>query len=40
MFEFNEKQLWRERAGQTAKEYSQYLKYILNGHVVIVLVFY
>lgn len=39
MFEFNEKQLWRERAGQTAKEYSQYLKYILNGHVVIVLVF-
>ena len=39
MFEFNEKQLWRARAGQTAKEYGQYLKYIFNGHLVIVLVF-
>ncbi|CAI9393366.1 ABC transporter permease [Niallia sp. HCP3S3_B10] len=39
MFEFNEKQLWKDRAGQTAKEYGQYLKYIFNGHLVIVLVF-
>lgn len=39
MFEFNEKQLWKERTGQIAKEYGQYLKYIFNGHLVIVLVF-
>ena len=39
MFEFKEKHLWKERAGQTAKEYGQYLKYIFNGHLVIVLVF-
>lgn len=39
MFEFDEKQLWKERTGQTAKEYGQYLKYIFNGHLVIVLVF-
>lgn len=39
MFEFDAKELWKERISQTAKEYSQYLKYIFNGHLVIVLVF-
>ncbi|MGP7817830.1 ABC transporter permease [Niallia sp. 01092] len=39
MFEFNEKQLWKDRIGQTAKEYIQYLKYIFNGHLVLVFVF-
>ncbi|MFT8321845.1 MAG: ABC transporter permease [Bacillus sp. (in: firmicutes)] len=39
MFEFNEKQLWKDRVGQTAKEYGQYLKYIFNGHLVLVFVF-
>lgn len=39
MFEFNEKQLWKERMEQTVKEYAQYLKYIFNGHLVLVFVF-
>jgi len=39
MFEFNEQQLWKERAGNTVKEYAQYLKYIFNGHLVLVFVF-
>ncbi|WP_445486579.1 ABC transporter permease [Niallia sp. 03133] len=39
MFEFNEKQLWKDRIGQTAKEYIQYLKYIFNGHLLLVFVF-
>ncbi|KAB7664119.1 ABC transporter permease [Bacillus sp. B1-b2] len=39
MFKFDAGVLWRERFSQTAREYSRYLKYILNGHLVIVLVF-
>ncbi|HWJ79759.1 MAG TPA: ABC transporter permease [Niallia sp.] len=39
MFKFDEGNLWKERFNQTIKEYSQYLKYIFNGHLVIVLVF-
>ncbi|GKU81698.1 ABC transporter permease [Niallia sp. NCCP-28] len=39
MFEFNEKQLWKERIGNSIKEYAQYLKYIFNGHLVLVFVF-
>ncbi|WP_059172930.1 ABC transporter permease [Bacillus sp. FJAT-27445] len=37
MFEGNK--LWRERAGKTMKELGRYLKYIFNGHLVIVLFF-
>ncbi|GLB58809.1 ABC transporter permease [Cytobacillus sp. NCCP-133] len=36
---FDEKQLWKERFGRTSKELSRYLRYIFNGHIVIVLVF-
>ncbi|RDU35293.1 ABC transporter permease [Neobacillus piezotolerans] len=36
---FDENKLWRERAGNTMKELSRYLKYIFNGHIVIVLFF-
>lgn len=36
---FNEKQLWKERFGRTVKELSRYLRYIFNGHIVIVMVF-
>lgn len=39
MIEFSEKQLWRDRINSTVKEYTQYLRYILNGHLVLVLVF-
>ncbi|KAF0818006.1 MULTISPECIES: ABC transporter permease [unclassified Cytobacillus] len=36
---FNEKQLWKERFGRTFKELSRYLRYIFNGHIVIVMLF-
>ncbi|KAA9031656.1 ABC transporter permease [Niallia endozanthoxylica] len=36
---FNEKLLWKERFSRTSKEFSRYLRYILNGHLVIVFVF-
>ena len=36
---FNEKLLWKERFGRTSKELSRYLRYIFNGHLVIVFVF-
>ncbi len=36
---FDEKILWKERFSKTVKELSRYLKYIFNGHFVIVMVF-
>lgn len=36
---FNEGFLWKERFGRTSKELSRYLRYIFNGHLVIVFVF-
>lgn len=36
---FDEKWLWKERFGRTSKELSRYLRYIFNGHLVIVFVF-
>ncbi|HEY4549290.1 MAG TPA: ABC transporter permease [Bacillus sp. (in: firmicutes)] len=36
---FDEKLLWKERFGRTSKELSRYLRYIFNGHLVIVFVF-
>jgi len=36
---FDEKLLWKERFGRTSKEFSRYLRYIFNGHLVIVFVF-
>lgn len=36
---FDEKLLWKQRLGQTTKELGKYLRYIFNGHIVIVLVF-
>ncbi|MBT2688936.1 ABC transporter permease [Bacillus sp. ISL-47] len=36
---FDEKRLWKERFGRTSKELSRYLRYIFNGHIVIVMVF-
>lgn len=36
---FDEKRLWKERFGKTSKELSRYLRYIFNGHIVIVMVF-
>jgi len=36
---FDEKELWKKRAGSRVKDLSRYLKYIFNGHLVIVLVF-
>ncbi|KOP81652.1 ABC transporter permease [Cytobacillus solani] len=36
---FDEKKLWKERFNQRIKELSRYLRYIFNGHNVIVLVF-
>ncbi|WNS76774.1 ABC transporter permease [Bacillus sp. DTU_2020_1000418_1_SI_GHA_SEK_038] len=36
---FDEKKLWRERFNQRMKEFSRYSRYILNGHIVIVLIF-
>lgn len=36
---FDEKKLWQDRFGRSSRELGKYLKYILNGHFVIVLVF-
>jgi ABC-2 type transport system permease protein len=36
---FNENLLWKERLGRTSKELSRYLRYIFNGHLVIVFIF-
>ncbi len=36
---FDEKLLWKERFSRTSKELSRYLRYIFNGHLVIVFVF-
>ncbi|WP_409274270.1 ABC transporter permease [Neobacillus sp. SCS-31] len=36
---FDANKLWMERAGKTMKELGRYLKYIFNGHIVIVLFF-
>lgn len=36
---FNEKKLWKERAGRRIKDLGRYLRYIFNGHLVIVLLF-
>ena len=36
---FDEKLLWKERFSRTSKELSRYLRYIFNGHLIIVLVF-
>ncbi|UII56890.1 ABC transporter permease [Cytobacillus spongiae] len=36
---FDEKKLWKERFSSTNKELGRYLRYIFNGHLVIVLVF-
>lgn len=36
---FNDKKLWKERAGRRSKDMSRYLRYIFNGHLVIVLFF-
>ncbi|WP_428909382.1 ABC transporter permease [Niallia sp. Krafla_26] len=36
---FDEKLLWKERFSRTNRELSRYLRYILNGHLVIVFIF-
>lgn len=36
---FDEKLLWKERFSRTSKEVSRYLRYIFNGHLVIVFIF-
>ncbi|MBO0961341.1 ABC transporter permease [Neobacillus sp. MM2021_6] len=36
---FDEKKLWRDRAGGRMKDIGRYLRYIFNGHLVIVLLF-
>lgn len=36
---FNAEKLWKERAVRTIKELSRYLRYILNGHLVVVFLF-
>lgn len=36
---FDDKKLWSDRAGSRVKDYGKYLRYIFNGHLVIVLVF-
>lgn len=36
---FDGNKMWAERAGKTMKELGRYLKYIFNGHIVIVLFF-
>ncbi len=36
---FDEKLLWKERFSRTSKELSRYLRYIFNGHLVIVFIF-
>jgi len=36
---FDENKLWRDRAGGRMKDLGRYLRYIFNGHIVIVLLF-
>ncbi|MDN3015153.1 ABC transporter permease [Paenibacillus sp. BSR1-1] len=36
---FDEKSLWKDRAGVRVKDLGRYLRYIFNGHLVIVLLF-
>jgi ABC-2 type transport system permease protein len=36
---FDDKKLWKERASGRVKDLSRYLRYILNGHLMIVLLF-
>lgn len=36
---FNEKELWRDRASRRFKDLGRYLRYIFNGHLVVVLLF-
>ncbi|WP_223592933.1 ABC transporter permease [Neobacillus bataviensis] len=36
---FDEKRLWKDRAGVRVKDLGRYLRYIFNGHLVIVLLF-
>jgi ABC-2 type transport system permease protein len=36
---FDDKNLWRDRAGQRVKDLGRYLRYIFNGHLMIVLLF-
>ncbi len=36
---FDEKKLWKERSVHRLKEFGVYLRYILNGHLVVVLLF-
>lgn len=36
---FDASGLWRKRLGQTSKELGKYLRYIFNGHIVIVFIF-
>lgn len=36
---FDDKKLWRDRAGGRMKDLGRYLRYIFNGHLVIVLLF-
>ncbi|MDP4163682.1 MAG: ABC transporter permease [Bacillota bacterium] len=37
---FDEKKLWKERASLRLKELGRYLRYIFNGHLMIVLIFF
>lgn len=36
---FDDKKLWRDRAGQRSKDLGRYLRYIFNGHLMVVLLF-
>src|SRR5574342_16315 len=36
---FDDKKLWKDRAGGRVKDLGRYLRYIFNGHLVIVLLF-
>lgn len=36
---FEDKKLWKERAGRRGKDLGRYLRYIFNGHLVVVLLF-
>ena len=36
---FDARKLWKERFGKTAKELGRYLRYIFNGHLVVVFIF-
>ena len=36
---FDEKKLWKDRSGHRLKEFGVYLRYILNGHLVVVMLF-